>query len=894
MDDPERDFEYGPVSGDFTSSYVKANAECLRHGFKYAAIQGGNELFCNHEYPSYPEANPEDCYEYRCKDHPESGCGNTWRQVVLRVMQPPLGLIDCESDFGLVMLQPQLSSFSLSGPVKGWNMRATSREPQVIVSTNDVLSRCQDQDACRFYYDRDLTPVIDSVYPEEGISGELLTINFDTDHWEPVWINATTITIADIDCPVLEREDFSLTCEFGPTPSGVHHVVAHVDGIGASLLTVTFKSLLKVTKVSPSAGSVHGGTILVIEGKGFALSGPDNTITVGDVPCVPRVMDNTHCKGLKYEGFVNCNVDVVYGYSGPVERHYAKAFDFSNYERIECVVGGGNHSTAQVGLSITVGDQKKYVPDAFEFSWERTPVIYAINPNPAAQSVPILLRGYNLEADPVVDKQWYMNIWGFYERFPNVSVFLDRVDVATKTYDRQIFGKNLCFIGDVSTEDRMGKHQQWSETNGTHITCTIGDIKPTTYPVHVYIHGKGFAHVKETVTVGVVVRRVEPKQVSIYAGVPITISGSGFSRFNSHNKVSLGSQKCHVTKATATKIVCHPSAPGKQYSGRIKVSVVCGNLAFCNSEPQPSTGKVWFHFKNDITPTLKLSGIRQIMNPAIGASVAPGSLIKMQITMPVNQMIKHQSDLMSIISVRLGGTLFTDLELVSFNNKTGSASLQGRLPNLAIGTQRVQAKVPTGNSAKSSLLVFPHVGTPDVSSVGVGGGLVVTLRSPGIGGWIENGRTPRAAMVLIHDGTKFTTSNCYPQHNVRWDKRLGPLLDMSWNKCTTFCNDYRYFGVHDGETCVCSNKTPTRAALRNKCNKQCSSDFNRRGNICGGNWYITLFERCCRTDVYLAPVEYTQNGGLSPWTNWQHKPLPGLFLIAFMLLVHAMSLFICV
>ena len=73
MDDPNRDFEYGPVYGDFTRSYVKANAECLRLGFKFAAIQNGNQLFCNLEYPSYPEANPDDCLAKKCPEQLDSG-----------------------------------------------------------------------------------------------------------------------------------------------------------------------------------------------------------------------------------------------------------------------------------------------------------------------------------------------------------------------------------------------------------------------------------------------------------------------------------------------------------------------------------------------------------------------------------------------------------------------------------------------------------------------------------------------------------------------------------------------------------------------------------------------------------------------------------------------------
>ena len=865
------------MSGDFTRSYVKANAECLRLGFKFAAIQNGNQLFCNLEYPSYPEANPDDCLAKKCPEQLDSGCGGYFRQIVIRTIAPPLGLINCDSEFGIVMIGPQQSSFSLSGPVKGWSMRATSRHPQVLVSTNDVMSRCQNGESCKFYYDSDLTPILESVAPTEGIEGDLLTIQFNDNHWKPRWMNVTTISIAGMDCPVLQREDYSLTCEFGRTPAGLHYVVAHVAGVGSSLSTVKFKSLLKVTKVYPTAGSVHGGTILVIEGKGFASAGPDNKIMLGDkVPCVPRIMENPHCKGFKYEGFVNCDLDSVYGYAGPTVRHYAKQFDFSNYDRIECVVGGGNHIESKVGLTVNVGDQAKSLPKAFEFSMKRTPVIETINPNPAGRSVPILLRGYNLEADPVLDKQWYMNIWGFYERFPNVSVFLDRIDVATMKYDRQIFGKNLCFIGDVSTEDRMGKHQQWSETNGTQITCTIGDIPETSYPVHVYIHGKGFARVKQNVTVGVVVKSVVPSQVSLYGGIPITIYGSGFSRFDSHNSVNLGGdKKCRVISSTHTKIVCLPG-PGSKENYRVTVHVTCGNLAFCNSEPQPSTGNARFTFNRTITPKAEVVE-GHAYNKYLGAAVAPGSAIKLYITMPGNQMAPYanfsQAKIRSLIKVWLAGKSFNDINLTRFDYNHSVATLEGVVPILALGPQVLQVETPTGRSQEQTVIVFPYVGTPDVTSTGLGGGLVVTLKSHGIGGWIENERTPRAAMSLIRDGFKFTTSNCYPMNNLKWDKSLGPVLDMSTHKCWKFCNGYRYFGVNDGETCVCSNTPPKKAVLRTKCNKFCSADFSHKGNVCGGNFYITLFERCCHTDVYVVPTEHKAVGP-SPWRSLS-APVPG-------------------
>ena len=139
-----------------------------------------------------------------------------------------------------------------------------------------------------------------------------------------------------------------------PTPAGTYPIDFHIAGVGRAFTQATFRSLLTVTKVSPVHGSVMGGTILTIEGTGFASIGPDNSIHVGGVNCRPRVVENCHCAGLKYEGRVNCHEDRVYGYSSALKRHFAKNFDFSSYKRIECVIASG-HDAAEVELTVAVG-----------------------------------------------------------------------------------------------------------------------------------------------------------------------------------------------------------------------------------------------------------------------------------------------------------------------------------------------------------------------------------------------------------------------------------------------------------------------------------------------------------------------------------------------------------
>ena len=542
-----------------------------------------------------------------CTGNQEEDCGGHFKSLVYRTVQPPIGLVPCDDENALI-LTPNIDTFTLNGPITGEMMRVPARVPQVVIKTNDVTAFCKHTQNCKFLYNRDLTPLVESILPPQGIQGDIVTVTFDGEIWREEWVNQTSVQLGGVECIVIRRTVNSVDCAVGPTPAGSHKVNAHIVGVGNAYSEVFFQSILRIDQVIPANGSLIGGTILVIEGKGFATSGTDNLIRVGDAECRPRIIDNTHCAGLKYEGFVNCNVESVYGYSSPMARHFALQFDFSNYERVECVIEAGPYNESVVDVSVTVNSESQSMANAYAFLESRTPIIYSANPNPAGRSVPITLNGENLEADEVIDTQYYMNIWGFYERFPNVSVFLDDIDVATKKYDRQIFGKNLCFIGDVTTEDRFGKHQQWNETNGTQITCTVGDIPEAVYPVHVYIHGKGFARVQAALTVGVLIESIEPSRGSLHGGELLTIRGSGFARFNSHNQVKIGKNNCTITSSSATEIVCKVKGVGGKeiVSENVTVSVACGNIAICNSEPQESNSDVHYVFTPLLTPTVQL------------------------------------------------------------------------------------------------------------------------------------------------------------------------------------------------------------------------------------------------------------------------------------------------
>ena len=69
-----------------------------------------------------------------------------------------------------------------------------------------------------------------------------------------------------------------------------HRDLANPDKDAASTDLYTFEVDGGLSVVEPSAGSVYGGTVLRISGRGFAAFGMHNEITVGGIKCVPRTM----------------------------------------------------------------------------------------------------------------------------------------------------------------------------------------------------------------------------------------------------------------------------------------------------------------------------------------------------------------------------------------------------------------------------------------------------------------------------------------------------------------------------------------------------------------------------------------------------------------------------
>jgi len=77
-----------------------------------------------------------------------------------------------------------------------------------------------------------------------------------------------------------------LTVRYGGANSNVYSLKVHSSSYGDIDTTgITFEAVGKVTALSPTSGSINGGTLLTITGYTFSDDGTDNQVNIGDNVC---------------------------------------------------------------------------------------------------------------------------------------------------------------------------------------------------------------------------------------------------------------------------------------------------------------------------------------------------------------------------------------------------------------------------------------------------------------------------------------------------------------------------------------------------------------------------------------------------------------------------------
>ncbi|KAI8520669.1 hypothetical protein Bbelb_004230 [Branchiostoma belcheri] len=143
-----------------------------------------------------------------------------------------------------------------------------------VVNGNSLGATCDG--TCQFSHRDSATPRAVSIEPTtaSGASTDFTITGalFGTDS------DAVTVEIGGTPCEVTAVTDSSISCTTGPLRVGSNDVSV-VNALGAATSSLTVDSLAQADSVSPSSGSMAGGTVVTISGNGFA---DDTTVSVGD------------------------------------------------------------------------------------------------------------------------------------------------------------------------------------------------------------------------------------------------------------------------------------------------------------------------------------------------------------------------------------------------------------------------------------------------------------------------------------------------------------------------------------------------------------------------------------------------------------------------------------
>ena len=231
----------------------------------------------------------------------------------------------------------------------------TASRHQVDVAVNGLAAACTAASGCGYEYSETATDYFTSVAPTTGGVGTEIVI-------EGVFASANeaTVTVSigpSGGCDVTSVTNTTVTCTVNALAMGGEFPLEmHVEGRGRVVGTATFSMGFSITSITPSQGSLRGGTVVTIEGEGFSDFGPYNQIEIGGIPCIPRTYKNLECAKDAVSMGVQCNRPIVKAQEPVHVRQFGEWFDFSSSTSIQCRIVRGVAADLTVDVVVRLID----------------------------------------------------------------------------------------------------------------------------------------------------------------------------------------------------------------------------------------------------------------------------------------------------------------------------------------------------------------------------------------------------------------------------------------------------------------------------------------------------------------------------------------------------------
>ena len=162
----------------------------------------------------------------------------------------------------------------------------------VVVKVKGITAICDGaclSRAAAFQYTSASTPRVDTVTPTTVAAGTAITISGSgfAPNVDVTASGAGQVSVAS--CAVTSVTGSSIVCLFQQPLSGPSLLRVNVRPVGDASCTAIVTGAITVTAVSPSSGSIAGGTLITFTGTGFGSDATALSASIGGSPCAPIV-----------------------------------------------------------------------------------------------------------------------------------------------------------------------------------------------------------------------------------------------------------------------------------------------------------------------------------------------------------------------------------------------------------------------------------------------------------------------------------------------------------------------------------------------------------------------------------------------------------------------------
>ncbi|XP_018426208.1 PREDICTED: fibrocystin-L [Nanorana parkeri] len=228
-------------------------------------------------------------------------------------------------------------------------VRTPHKTPQVEVYINGIPSQCVED--CGYTWNVGGTPKINSVSSVWNGDDEVLIID-GTGFSGSTANDNTSVTIGNITCPILNVTAKEIRCLVQKASAGTFPITIYIAEVGLAVSSgdnVTFTHGLSVSSITPSEGSLAGGTPVTILGSGF---GGDSAVEVGGIACSIIFVNLTMIQCRTSMG-IGGLADVVV-FTGGYNRTLQNAFSFTSVSAPNITNISPNISSVLGGTTLTI------------------------------------------------------------------------------------------------------------------------------------------------------------------------------------------------------------------------------------------------------------------------------------------------------------------------------------------------------------------------------------------------------------------------------------------------------------------------------------------------------------------------------------------------------------